>query len=416
MTMTKFNYQDSQLDLLTLTDIEKSALNSMRKYKNARVAASCAGQNVNSFRSALERIRNRAYANLPGLHDSTIQDAIPDGYQIKGVSNMVENSLGKPMWVKTEKAQAQQALEMDIAAKSYADKLPKVEPTKIAEQSDDTDLIPWFNIGDAHLGMLAHDKEVGHNFDLKIAERELCTALAMMIERAPRTQRCVVQDMGDFTHYDNMAGKTSESGHDLDFDTRLNKMIYVYSRVMRFIVTTALEKYQHVDVIINQGNHSRVNDHWMAAHLSAIYENEPRLTVLNNSSVFIPYRMGNTFVMSHHSDKCKGARLAGVMANDFAQDWGETKYHYVDIGHVHHKSVTKEDNGAIIESFNQLAPMDKYAHDGGWRSRQMLTTVLRSKTYGETGRMVLTAEEVKDRILKLKPGTTALSRREVYTV
>ena len=32
-----------------------------------------------------------------------------------------------------------------------------------------TDVIPWLNIGDGHLGMIAYDKEVGHNFDLKIA-------------------------------------------------------------------------------------------------------------------------------------------------------------------------------------------------------------------------------------------------------
>ncbi|CAH9015355.1 metallo-dependent phosphatase-like protein [Vibrio phage 511E55-1] len=319
-------------------------------------------------------------------------------------------------WVKTSKSAAQQQSEMQIAADAFAAELPRVNPAAFYNHSDDLDLIPWFNIGDAHLGMLAHDKEVGHNFDLKIAERELCEALSLMIERAPHTNRCVVQDMGDFTHYENMAGKTSESGHDLDFDTRFNKMIWVYSRVMKFIVETALAKYENVDVIINQGNHSRVNDHWMAVHLSAVYENEPRLTVLNNGSIFIPYRMGNTFIMSHHSDKCKGVKLAGVMANDFAQDWGETKYHYIDVGHVHHKSVTKEDNGVIIESFNQLAPPDKYAHDGGWRSRQMLTTVLRSKTYGETGRLILTAEEVKDRLLQLKPGTTAQARREVYTV
>lgn len=69
-----------------------------------------------------------------------------------------------------------------------------------------------------------------------------------------------------------------------------------------------------------------------------------------------------------------------------------------------------------MESWNQLAPGDKYAHDGGWRSRACLTCVLRSKTYGEKGRITISAEEVKDIIDKAVPGAEALKRRAVYSV
>lgn len=411
-----FNYNNEDLDALC-TEHQLNILSAYREAGSTTKAATLLNTTPTNVQSALKKIRRKAATRLKSLHDASINESTPEGYHIKGVSTMTTSAEGKPMWVKTNKDQLQQQHEMEIAAKAFADELPKIEPTQAPTQSEtDTDLIPWFNIGDAHLGMLAHDKEVGHNFDLKIAERELCFALALMIKRAPETDRCVIQDLGDFSHYENIAAETSHSGHALDFDTRFHKMIKVYARTMRFIVDAALRKYKHADVIINQGNHSRVNDHWMAIMLRHVYENEKRIHVLPNESIFIPYRMGNTFVMTHHSDKCKGVKLAGVMANDFAQDWGETKYHYIDVGHVHHKSIAKEDNGAIIESFNQLAPADKYAHDGGWRSRSMLTTVLRSKTYGETGRFVLTAEEVKDRILRQEPGTEAQKRREVYSV
>lgn len=320
------------------------------------------------------------------------------------------------MWVKTEKSALQQDRDMQIAAEVFASELPAREAKPFNESELDTDLIPWFNIGDAHIGMLAHDKEIGESFDLKIAEAELCEAMGVLIDRAPQTNRCVIQDVGDATHFENYSGTTEASGHALDVDTRFHKMIEVYTRTMEFIVEKALSKYQYVDVIINQGNHSRTNDHWMGVMLRALYRNEPRLHVLPNVSVFIPYRMGNTFVMCHHFDKCKPAQAAGVMANDFAQDWGETKYHYVDGGHVHSNHQRTEVNGCVTESFNQIAAADKYAHDTGWRSRKCLTVVLRSKTYGETGRLMVSAEEVKDRIMALEPGTTAKKRRDVYSV
>ncbi|CAM0011101.1 DNA repair exonuclease [Vibrio phage K359] len=379
-------------------------------------AAKVLGITERGVRKTSRLVKLKANKSSTLNHDSTVFPNLPDGYQIKGVSNMVENSLGKPMWVKTEKAALQQDRDMQVAAEVFASELPAREAKPFNEPDLDTDLIPWFNIGDGHIGMLAHDKEIGESFDLKIAEAELCEAMSVLIDRAPQTSRCVIQDVGDMTHFENYSGTTEASGHALDVDTRFHKMIEVYTRTMEFIVEKALSKYQYVDIIINQGNHSRTNDHWMGVMLRALYRNEHRLHVLPNVSIFTPYRMGNTFVMCHHFDKCKPAQAAGVMANDFAQDWGETKYHYVDGGHVHSNHQRTEVNGCVTESFNQIAAADKYAHDAGWRSRKCLTVVLRSKTYGETGRLMVSAEEIKDRIMALEPGTTAKKRREVYTV
>jgi len=240
--------------------------------------------------------------------------------------------------------------------------------------------------------------------------------MASLIDRTRPCERCVINDLGDGTHFENEAAVTSHSGHALDAAAPLYEVIDVYYTLMRYMIETALKRHWFVDVIINQGNHSRANDFATATHLRHFYADNPRVTVLDNSSVFIPCRMGNTFVLCHHTDKCKPGALAGVMANDFAQDWGETFYHYMDGGHVHHGQAKKEANGAIYESWNQMAPSDKYAHDGGWRSRQFISMVYRSKTYGEKGRETVTAEEVKDKLDRLAPGSTAKRRRKVHTV
>ena len=260
----------------------------------------------------------------------------------------------------------------------------------------DKDVIPWIQIGDAHLGMLAHEAETGANFDLKIAERELCAAISILIDESGEHDRIVINDLGDFTHYENMAGVTDASGHALDYDGRFPKMIEVYSRVMRFIVDKALEKANVVDVIVNQGNHSRTNDIWMAELLRVAYAHTGRVNVLNNGSLFIGYRMGRTLVMTHHSDKCRADKLIDVMTTDFREDFGETEYHYIDVGHIHHNVRTKEHAGASIESWNTLAAKDKWATDGGYRARQSISIVERSRTYGEVGRRVLPIRRVRD--------------------
>lgn len=344
----------------------------------------------------------------------------PENQVVGGYSTLVrhkhasDSSTGKILeWVKTrEKNTGEHLLD---AIKENTTPIPLLDIPKCKSVCFESDVIPWFNIGDGHFGMVAYDKEVGHNFDLSIAERELCFAMGRQMERHQGHERCVIQDMGDMTHYETFSAKTEASGHDLDYDTRYPKMIRTYRRAMEYLVKKALQHFQYVDVIINQGNHSRSNDIWMAEHLRAMFSESTRVSVLNNESVFIPYRMGNTFVMCHHTDKCKEKKLVDVMMTDFRQDFGEAKYKYIDGGHIHTRKAT-EVGDVVIETFNQLAPADKYAHDAGWRSRSCLTTVLRSKTYGEIGRTIITAEEVKDQLLGKPPGFTASERREVHTV
>jgi hypothetical protein len=192
-------------------------------------------------------------------------------------------------------------------------------------------------------------------------------------------------------------------------------MIRAYRRIMTAIVQRALTKAVHVDVIINQGNHSRTNDFWMAECLRAQFDHSGRVHVLDNDNVFIGYRMGNTFVMIHHSDKCPPQRLVNVMTTDFRKDYGETEFHYIDMGHVHHHFVSKEHPGVVIESWSHLAPNDKWAHDAGYRSRKSITVVFRSKLFGDVGRRHLPLEEVRARIASIGP-SSAPRVEEVYTV
>jgi hypothetical protein len=295
------------------------------------------------------------------------------------------------------------------------------EPIAIPEGPSkfDSDVIPWFQMGDAHLGMLAHEAETGANFDLKIAERELCAAFAALIDESPARERAVLNDLGDATHYENMRAATEHSGHLLDADGRFPKMIGVYVRVMRFIIERMLKKYRIVDVLINRGNHSETNDIWMAELLRQVYSHTDRVNVLPNTSLFVPYRMGNTFVLVHHSHKTKAENLISIMAHDYRQDWGETEYHYVDVGHLHHKWAAREDWGCVIEMWNTLAEKDKWHHDSGYRSLQSLTRVDRSRTYGEVGRRVLPIKEIRDIIVRAY-GAGAVymppERRRVFSV
>jgi transposase-like protein len=389
------------------------------------LAAEALGMTPTEVRSAIgAMIERAALQGVSPAHGWT--RATPGTHTAKGVSTyypaVTETTpdgtvhvLEPAAWVKANMRQEAYNEAVKGAIAAFLEDVPQV-PIAPAPLDFQSDIIPWIQIGDAHIGMLAHAAEVGENFDLKIAERELCGSIAQLVDEMPPCERVVINDLGDATHYDNLTATTAASGHALDADGRHPKMLRVYVRIMRFIVDRVLTKAKHVDVIINQGNHSRINDFWMRELLTVAYSGSDRVTVLDNDSVFIGYRMGKTLVMTHHSDKCKGQALVNVMTSDFKKDYGETDFHYIDVGHVHHHYVSKEHPSVVIESWNHLAANDKYAHEGGWRSRKSISVVLRSRTYGDVGRRHLPIEEVRARLLRLGEITTLPAKREAHAV
>jgi len=408
MSYVPFANSEQQAEIAKLMDEGKTSRNIAEKMSRDD------GYIRKVIRTLKARAEKKGYDPDKGINRPVSPDSI---LGLSGLSDMRKNEDGLPVWYKFNKDAEEIKRQIKAANEAFTKELPQLPEIIPPEKQDyDKDLIPWYQIGDAHIGMLARESDVGHKFDVEIGQRELAFAMASLIERTRPCERCVINDLGDGTHFENEAAITTHSGHALDAAAPLYDVLDVYYALMRYMIETALEKHWYVDVIINQGNHSRENDWATAMHLRHFYAKNKRVTILDNSSVFIPYRMGNTFVLCHHTDKCKPGALAGVMANDFAQDWGETFYHYMDGGHVHHGQAKKEANGAIYESWNQMAPSDKYTHDGGWRSRSFISMVYRSKTYGEKGRETITAEEVKDKIDRLKPGSTAKKRRKVHTV
>ena len=379
-------------------DIMQQAVDAYRDTGNKQKAADKLGISVNTLKYRLQTAARQGLAP-----EAQLNHPVAEGFVLKGYSHLTKTEAGENIWLKTEAVRERWEQAVIGAIEGSATREINIPPPKV-NTFDGRDIIPWLNIGDAHIGLLCHKDEVGANFDIKIGKAEILQAAYDLIDMAPDCERMVINDLGDGTHYENMKAMTERSGHQLDFDGRFGKMIDAYLDIMEAIIEKALTKARTVDVIINQGNHSETNDYWAARHFRRLYARlgTNRVNVLHNESPFIAYRMGKTLVLVHHGHKVKPETLRQIMSTDFAADWGETQFRYIDGGHIHHFSA-KELGGAEWCSFNNLAPLDKHAHDGGWRSKQAMTLVLRSRTYGDVGRYKMPIERVWDQIQKTHP-------------
>jgi hypothetical protein len=199
---------------------DREKIEALNRLGSQRAAAAALGCSKNAVLSAVERTKVRAAVRGFEQDPRRVRVAVADPYIVKGKATYW-NKYGNPTqeWVKTRLDQEAYLRAVQEAMRAFAE---DIEPISAAPGPvvADNDIIPWIQIGDGHLGMLAHAAETGQNFDLKIAEREMTAAIGILIDEIPFSERLVLNDLGDFTHYENFAAKTEASGHDLDYDSR----------------------------------------------------------------------------------------------------------------------------------------------------------------------------------------------------
>ncbi len=350
-----------------------------------RKAAEALGIARGTIFNAIKAVTRRA-AKSGHSPEHSMTRTVPDGFLVKGVSTMYkEDGTIAAQWVKSAIDRDRQEAIMREAFDAMAADLPKVAPRPAPNEGFDTSLMSCYPIGDAHIGMYSWGEETGEDWDLKIAERLHCTAMAHLVESAPRSEEAVIVNLGDWFHADNMEGVTTRSGHSLDMDSRYAKMASIGIKIMRQCIESALQKHKRVRVINATGNHDDTTSLMLSICLANVYENEPRVFIDTSPAAFHYFRHGKVLVGVHHGHSTKAERLPGVMAADRAKDWGETTARYWWTGHVHHQSM-KDYSGVSVESFRVLAAKDAYAHWGGYRAPRDMKCIVLHSEYGEVAR------------------------------
>jgi hypothetical protein len=356
------------------------------------------GLTPTQVRAHLSELRRRAATRgYSPAHDMT--KSTPEGFLVKGTSTYykIDPDTGESraigQWVKT-KSEEQAAIAALLAAMAgIADAWQSVaEPVSPPSPPLDEDLLCIYPMGDPHLGMMAWGKETGEDFDLTIAEHNLCAAVDALVASAPAAKQALIINLGDFFHVDNMFGTTT-AGTRVDTDTRWAKLLRVGIRAMRRCIDRALEKHESVRVICEIGNHDTHASVMLALCLEQYYEREPRVTIDPSPAKFHWLRFGVNLIGVTHGDTCKPTELPAVMACDRKQDWGETEFRYFYTGHVHHDSL-KEFPGVIVETFRTLAPKDGWHASKGYRSGQDMKCDVIHRVHGRIQRNTVGVRQV----------------------
>ena len=373
---------------MELTESQKKALEAVEECGSVIGAAKKLGKDERAFKRLIARAR-KALARQGYAPEHDMVKTCPDGYMVKGVSTLYTNGEDgtqvSAQWVKTQADQERQAELAREMVEAWCSELKgKVKPTK-APKTNNADLLTIYPLGDPHFGMYAWGDETGKDFDLDIAESQLMSAIDYLVEKSPASKRGVLCNLGDMFHSDNMDGVTARSGHSLDMDGRLQKVIQVGVRALRRCVHRMLEKHETVEIVNAPGNHDHVLALALNVMMANIYENEPRVKVDDAPTMRHYIQHGKVLIGVVHGHQTKDNDLGAIMATERPADWGQTEHRYFYRGHHHQDKVT-ELRGCKVEQFRTLAPKDAYAAGGGYLSGQDMKAIVHHADHGEIAR------------------------------
>lgn len=376
---------DPKLLEYCVSEAEKTYLDAVLQAGSVQAASRALETNRNNIRQAVERVRLRA-AKMGYAPEAHMIRPTAAPFVVKGTSTLYgEDGAPKLQWVKTN---LDREAQLEIMKEAVAALCEDVKPAKPIPPPPDVSeahmaVIPW---GDPHVGLYVWQEECGENFDLDIAEQDLCNAVDYLVERSPACKRGLLVNLGDFFHYTNMMGSTERSGHILDRDSRTPKMIRVGVRILRRCIERMREKYEVVELINAPGNHDEVFAHFLNIMFHNLYENEPRVVIHDKPTTRHYVEHGKCLIGVVHGHQTKDRDLPGIMATEQPEAWGRTKHRVFFRGHHHHDNRV-EYNGAVVEMVRTLAAGDSYSVGGGYLSGRDMKCIIMHEEYGEQMRL-----------------------------
>lgn len=294
-------------------------------------------------------------------------------------------------WLKTDDAsiyfvnpKIEDGAQRDNLIETFKEALkdaPRSFPTKAPSLTDD-DLLTKYILADLHMGMRAWEPEAGENYDLDIAVERLQTTFSTLVQSTPNSKVGLIENLGDTFHSNDHKHMTPGSGHILDSDGRFTKIMYETVKAVVTLVEELKEKHETVQYVGISGNHDVDANHYLTIALMMRFHDDPRVDIIWNPAKMWCHRFGKVLLAAHHGDRTKPDRLAMQVADDFAAEWGQTKWRYLDTGHIHHDS-SKDIGGVFWESHRTLAARDAYATGSGYVTRSTLKAVTYHKERGE---------------------------------
>lgn len=355
-----------------------------------RAAAKDLGVAAQTVIDGVARLRSKAA--LQGVApEADMTRSVPDPFVVRGVSSYYnKDGVLAGQWVKSRLDEQRLQVAIKAAVEALAADVRPALPVPMPERCAGA-LLNLYTLTDAHVGMRAWKPETGDNWDLTIAEQVLTKAVRYLVLASPKSAVGFVNQLGDFLHFDSLLPVTPTHGHILDGDGRYAKVIQVAVRILRYTVDLCLQQHERVVVLMAEGNHDLASSVWLRHLFGLLYENEPRVLVIQAELPYYAMQHGRVMLGFHHGHLKKNEALPLLFAAQFPEVWGGTVHRVVHTGHRHHVE-EKEHNGMTVVQHPTLAARDAHAARHGYVAGRSMTAITYHAAFGQVSRTTAVPE------------------------
>jgi hypothetical protein len=266
---------------------------------------------------------------------------------------------------KTEEIRSRNNIELMIEeAKKFAPHYLQFQYKKIKSE-----ILYEIAMPDIHFGRLTWHEESGDDFDIKIAEQIVKSALLELLQYTANFEisKILLPIGNDFFNVNNKAN-TTVKGTPQQEDTRWQKTF----RAGRKLVTEMIDTCTAIaptDVLIISGNHDEEKVFYLGDALECWYHNSKNVKIDNNAKCRKYYDYGKILLGFTHGDAVTMKNLSYLMQYEVPQLWGNSLYREWHTGDKHHKSdfilEVDEQIGMIIRVLRSLVPADAWTFNKG---------------------------------------------------
>lgn len=286
-------------------------------------------------------------------------------------------------WLKYSKDKLKQWEAMNSAAEALTKTIPKAKPVSRPKNTFPS-LCNLYTLTDCHIGEYASSTVGGDDWNLELAERTLVDVFGAMIDSAPKAKHCVINQLGDFLHWDGLVNATPASRHVLHSAGLANELVDVAISVIRQLVEVALGRHDEVKLILAEGNHDPFGSLWMRKTFALHYSELSRVTVDTTEVPFYAHRHGDVMLGFHHGHKVPIKSMPGMFADLYSEMWGATKHREAHCGHYHQEE-THTLPGMVVHRHTTLAGTGDYAGRLGLKTRRRARCLTYHDEFGRVG-------------------------------
>lgn len=228
---------------------------------------------------------------------------------------------------------------------------------------------------DMHFGKFAwHQETLSGNMDLAIAKRVFMESCLDNLAKIARwnPQRIYLILGQDLLHYENIWAKTPMSGHILDSDGRLPKVVETCMDCTMELTDACLQVAPELRIKRVSGNHDIHAAMFLARELAQRYRNNPQVVVDNDESVKKAELWGKLLVAWTHD---ASGRKEKVSFNElpliWPDLWGKSRWREWHVGHKHKAEATQSKpmqtlGGVLIRQLAALSNIDRWHMEFGF--------------------------------------------------